>query len=447
MPPENEEDLDLDSQQMPVTLDPETKRLKRKVDELTALFEITRRLRAPFDLDELLDEILKICQDLLDAEACSIWLSSEDRRLLHFHIARGGKVDELRKVPPLGFGDGSVVGWVAANAETVLVQDVSRDPRFSDRIDRVTGFETRQILCTPLLAGEEVIGVCEILNKKENRPFSTRDRRLFEMMAEQAAVAIDHIRSLQKRRAEERMAMIGRMSSSIIHDLKNPMSAIKGFAQLIGNRSPEHRAYTDIIMNEIDRLVGMTRELLDFSKGVSQLQYEEISVGDYLRDVVSFLERDFHGSGIEIVLDLAYEGAAALDVWKLRRAIFNLASNARDAMEEASERHGHRFTISSSIAGGALCLDFADTGSGMDQATARRIFEPFYSTKKGTGTGLGTTIVKSIVEAHGGSVALDSVPGRGTRFTLRLPLRPAAAGGEGKAPSAPVRTSGGTGHG
>ena len=397
-------------------LDPETRRMQRRIDELTSLLAITKRLHEPFDLDQLLDEIVSICREAMRVEAGALLLADPEQRTLHFHSASGERSHRVKRLAPLRYGQG-IAGWVAENEEAAMIDDVTSDPRFRRDIDARVDFESRSILAVPIRGqNDELLGVIEVINKENGRSFDEIDRTYFLAMAEHAAAALVHVQREGERREEMRLATIGSMASSIIHDIKNPMASIKGFAELIANRSPESRRYTDIIVREIDRLVHMTRELLDFSKGVQRIDRESCVLEELLAEIVEFLERDFKGAGIEIALDLASNATVAIDRHKVQRAIFNIASNARDAMDG-----GGRFHILTRDDPDWIEIVLTDEGEGMSPETADRIFDPFYSTKSGKGTGLGLAIVAGVMKAHHGEVAVETSPGKGTTFTLRFP--------------------------
>ncbi len=396
--------------------DPETKRLERRLEQMTAVLEITRRLRRPFDPDELLDEIVAISRDTLAVEACSLLLAEPRERALRFHSASGGREDAVKSIGPIPYGMG-VAGWVAEHQEVAIVNDVRSDPRFGREIDRAVDFKTESILAVPLTDDEgNLLGVIEGLNKKDGQPFDEYDRALFEMLAGQAAAAIQHVRKEAERRRDVRLATIGTMASSIIHDIKNPMASIKGFAQLIANRSPENRRYAEIIVREIDRLVGMTQELLDFSKGAQEVQVAPVDLGAFVRDAVGFLERNLEAAGITVATSLGYEGEVRFDRNKVMRAILNIASNALDAMPS-----GGSFSLATEADDREIRIRLSDTGCGMTREVVARVFDPFYSTKDGRGTGLGLSIVAAAMEAHRGRVEVETEPGSGTTFTLAFP--------------------------
>ena len=161
------------------------------------LFEIAKSFSATFDLDDLLKKIGSAAERLTMSEASSILLVDDTGKNLVFRSATGEKVQVIKKqLIPLGQG---VAGWVAQNWKPMIVNDVSKDPRFSDSTDKVTGFVTRSILAVPMLLGGELIGVCEVLNKKSG-DFEALDESVLSSLANLAALSIVNTRAAQDHR-------------------------------------------------------------------------------------------------------------------------------------------------------------------------------------------------------------------------------------------------------
>ncbi|MFN2166476.1 MAG: two-component system sensor histidine kinase NtrB, partial [Anaerolineae bacterium] len=276
------------------------------------------------------------------------------------------------------------------------------------------------------------------------RLFGESDLALLLAMANLAAVAIqlarlyenlqarnhelrEALRELQETQDEliraERLSLVGRMAASIIHDLKNPMTTIKGYAAMLGRQDldPEIRQrFSEIITRSVDNFVEMTQEILDYSRGGGPLQPTDVEVGGFVHDLCIFIERDFENKGLALCQELEYTGVLAMDEAKMRRALYNIASNARDAMDA-----GGTLTIITRRVDDAwnqvveFCL--IDTGPGIPDEIRDTMFEPFVTYGKPTGTGLGLAIAKKAVEDHGGTIAVESSSGRGATFTIRVP--------------------------
>jgi signal transduction histidine kinase len=130
-----------------------------------------------------------------------------------------------------------------------------------------------------------------------------------------------------------------------------------------------------------------------------------------------FVERDLERGRVRLIRDLRFKGQVRMDQERMRRAFHNIVDNARDAMPE-----GGTLRVASGERAGRLCVEFSDTGVGMAEEVRRRVGEPFFTSGKRLGTGLGMAMVKRIVDEHAGSVEIESAPGKGTTVRLLLPL-------------------------
>ncbi len=163
---------------------------KRKIERLEHLIEITKFVNSTLNLDALLDRMLKISTDVLNAEAGSILLLDEEKDELVFAAATGEKSDKIKEIRvPVGEG---VVGWVAREDKPVLIADAQNDPRFFKKADQKTKFKTKTIVAVPLKTKDKLIGVVEVLNKKDDTLFNEEDMNLLEALSNQAAVAIEN---------------------------------------------------------------------------------------------------------------------------------------------------------------------------------------------------------------------------------------------------------------
>ena len=165
---------------------------ERKVVELDNLLKATEAIASAMQLDPLLDTIMELGVKVMDAEGCSVLLVDEKKKKLQFVAASGAKKEEVKKLS-LDMGEGAA-GWVAQNDQSLLIEDVSQDTRFSKKVDKTLGQETKSLICVPLKVKERTIGVMEVINKKGNRTFNQSDMVLFKPLSAQAAVAIERAR-------------------------------------------------------------------------------------------------------------------------------------------------------------------------------------------------------------------------------------------------------------
>ena len=232
---------------------------------------------------------------------------------------------------------------------------------------------------------------------------------------------------LEKAQAErlrtERLSTLGKFSSLILHDIRNPLSILKGQLQLMeiqADEAPEKaRARIKASLAEVARLERLASEFLDYSRGEIRLDMAIARPSSLLFRIEEGLRDRLAERGIACELDAAYDEPVILDEERVARALHNVADNARKAMAAK----GGVLRMGSRREGDLLVFEVADSGEGMSPEVLSRVFEPFYSSSGQGGTGLGMLIVKNIVEAHGGSVSLQSAPGEGTRVSLSFPLR------------------------
>jgi signal transduction histidine kinase/CheY-like chemotaxis protein len=244
---------------------------------------------------------------------------------------------------------------------------------------------------------------------------------LLSILAGQAATTLHNIQLVDERLGSERLSTIGRMISTIVHDFRNPMMAVRGYAEMIAVGalpSDGTSKAARLIVEETDRLNGMIDEILEFTRGgASVLKRQEVGVEELTAKLKRLIDPDLEARGIRFALDLGYRGTVSVDVDRLLRAMLNIASNALDAMDP-----GGTLAVRSRGTNGHIEIEVADTGHGIPEELQARIYEPFFTHGKPRGIGLGMSITRKIVEEHGGRIRLASRVGTGTSFTLCLPV-------------------------
>jgi len=218
----------------------------------------------------------------------------------------------------------------------------------------------------------------------------------------------------------DRLSTLGKFSSLILHDIRNPISILRSLGEMIllntADQAKVERNAGKIIC-EADRLNQIASELLDYSRGEIRLNMTVVNLREFFARLLDAIEERFRSRGIETQVDVDFPDALIMDEQRMFRVFLNLADNARKAM-----LHGGRFSIKAFREDRTLKVEVSDTGVGMDAEVQKRIFEPFYSHASQGGTGLGMSIVKSVIEAHHGTLHVSSQPGAGTTFRIGLPI-------------------------
>jgi signal transduction histidine kinase len=397
--------------------------LERRTRELNALYEVEKELSAALDLDDLLSRILAQAITVLGGGAGSIALVEPDGSL-RFRTVQGPAAPRLiERTLPHGTG---LLGWSIRHRTPLVIDDPSQDPRHANDVASEIGVVPQHLLVAPLIEGEDVVGGIEIIDQRRaardgDGPWNNDDLKLLVLIAAQAAGAISLARRRSEQSNRDRLASIGRMLAGMLHDLKTPMTIISGYAQLMAGMddATQRDDSVKLIQRQFDLMAGMTREVLAFARGDTDLVIRKVYLHRFAEELAMQLGVAVLGRGIELQVDARYDGAARFDEQKLLRVFHNLASNAIEAMPDG----GHlRVVIDRD--GDDLVWTVQDTGQGIPEQVRGRLFELFATGRKG-GTGLGLAIVKRIIDDHHGTIRPESGPS-GTTFVIRMPLsRPA----------------------
>jgi two-component system sensor histidine kinase HydH len=218
----------------------------------------------------------------------------------------------------------------------------------------------------------------------------------------------------------QRLASVGRLAAGVAHEVRNPLSSIKGFATYFKERyreKPEDQQIAGIMIQEIDRLNRVIGQLLDFARPI-KVAAKTVAVPQLVADSLKLVEARAKEKAIGIETTIVPQLlTVCLDPDRIKQVLLNLYLNALDAMEA-----GGRLSVSAAAEDHDRWIVFrvSDTGHGISKENQSQIFDPYYTTKS-TGTGLGLAIAHNIVDAHGGRIEVVSTAGEGTTVTVRIP--------------------------
>jgi two-component system sensor histidine kinase HydH len=233
---------------------------------------------------------------------------------------------------------------------------------------------------------------------------------------------LGEIRQLQEEiRRTEKLAALGGLAAGVAHEIRNPLSSIKGLASYFGSKFPkgsEAREAARVMTGEVDRLNRVISELLDFARP-SELTRQPTDISVLLSHSLKLIEQDAVAKSITIVQDFRIDSTCqpVIDADRFSQCLLNLYLNAIQAMPDGGQMQVSAWTMGDD----AIHVSISDTGDGIPEDQQHQIFNPYYTTKS-KGTGLGLAVVHKIVASHGGSINLQSKPGEGTRFHIVLPL-------------------------
>ncbi|UCD88908.1 MAG: PAS domain-containing protein [Desulfobacterales bacterium] len=232
---------------------------------------------------------------------------------------------------------------------------------------------------------------------------------------------LSEVRSLRKEIARsQRLASVGRLAAGVSHEIRNPLSSIKGFATYFKERYhdvPENQQISNLMIQEVDRLNRVVSQLHEFARPIT-ISKKTIHVRSFIEDSLKLIERQAIEKGIQIETSLAVAiDTVSFDPDRLNQVLLNLYLNAIESMED-----GGKLTVllTWNEEKHLIEIRLSDTGTGISEDDLAHVFDPYFTTKA-SGTGLGLAIVHNIIEAHDGEIRIESVMGEGTTITMLLP--------------------------
>ncbi|MCS7264223.1 MAG: GAF domain-containing sensor histidine kinase [Armatimonadetes bacterium] len=416
----------------------------------SALYSATKEGLTHTRLDDLLQDVLHIALDVVSADAGTLYLYNPDKDTLVFRYVVGEKANELMGLEiPANKG---IAGEVFQTSQPKITEDVTREKVHFKDVDQKTGYQTRNMVTVPLMDIEgKPIGVIQALNKRDGN-FDEFDMETLTIVATLAGTAIETVRIQEERR----LAIIARLLGNISHDIKNMLTPILTTAQTLDvfyqsckerlqelqpsisdeawQKVSEALAEFDEFFAEAIQMIEegssqiqeRVRELSDAVKGVvAEPNFEPTEITEVAGKVLKALKPLAQKQGVELRLEPIGEiPKVLLDPKRMYNALYNLVNNA---IPETPP--GGSVTVRVYVNpegqfpdGNYLGIEVADTGKGIPEEVRKLLFtEKAISTKPG-GTGLGTRIVKNVIDAHKGKIWVESELGKGSTFFIRLPL-------------------------
>jgi two-component system sensor histidine kinase HydH len=402
---------------------------------LSALLKSSGLINSSLQISDVLDSAMKVAEEFMEAEASSVLELDEETGDVIFTLARGKKGGFVQK-KRLRHGEG-IAGSVIQNGKPMIVEDVEKERRFSDRFDKETGFRTRSLVCVPLTIREKTVGALQVINKKNGGTFTEEDLDLLTALAQQIAIALDNAKlyqrleenfkltteelkaTQQKLIRSERLAALANLVQGVAHEVRNPIMSIGGFAARmkvgLGKKHKFHR-YLDIILQETSKLEKLVRDVKELAE-MHTAYLQPANMNKLLSTFIENFSPALSQKSIHFETDIE-EGLPPVTVDKAQilRALKNIVQNSLEAMPS-----GGTLKLKAGQADSHIQIVIEDSGIGIDEDEFDSIMDPFV-TSKTAGAGLGLTMVYQIVMNHRGEIDIKSRGGRGTKVTLDLPL-------------------------
>lgn len=397
--------------------------------EFERLVQATLRVNSTEDLESMCRHILEGGRQVLRSEAASLMLVDEANTTLKWFSALGEAGDVLDN-QDLSLDEG-VAGWVARVGESVLIPDTSADPRFCDRIDALSGFVTRSLVCVPMVAQGRILGVLQFLNHPDGHPYTDDDVRKAQAFASLSAVALQNHHLIRLAEEVGNVREIGRFKNDMVslmtEELRNPLTAIRGFSEVLVDDDADLavlRGFAARIAGEVrrvERMIDGFVELARIESGQTPVREDDVVLQGLLDAAQARWTGRAEHHPLRLVGPDDPTASVLADRERAAQIIDHLLSNA-----VAASPQGGPITVKAVRRGATWRVSVTDRGVGIAPENQARLFHPFYRVPPpahphAPSAGLGLSLVRALTQRMGGKVGVDSDPERGTTFWFTLP--------------------------
>jgi two-component system NtrC family sensor kinase len=394
--------------------------IRSSVDELVAMQRLSNTISTALEPEFIVSTLIELTRQVIPVIESNIFLfEGTTNRVLPLSSKGSPRLQEEAQQQI----EAGIVDWVITEKKTVVIPDLEYT---------TAGTSSRNFVIVPLLVRGQGIGIYMIHTVKSQPEFSNQDLQLLSVLANQAAAGVENWRTYkQLARANEevkasqaqivqaaKMAAIGELAAGVAHEIKNPLQVLLLHLELVEKGRPVAN-WTEMFSKQVKRLADITRRLMDFARNASEeVRIEPVQLKKVIEETTAMVHHDFVGSGITFAVTLPDDlPPVAGNANYLQQVFLNLLLNARDAMPQ-----GGTITINTALTGYHIIIRFSDTGVGIEKGVLDKIFRPFFTTKGEKGTGLGLAVCHKIIAQHKGEIRVESEPGKGTTFTIFLPV-------------------------
>ncbi|HET6430240.1 MAG TPA: ATP-binding protein [Phycisphaerae bacterium] len=391
------------------------------IGTLRVIYDFANEVSSLLDLRQLAERVMNLTFDLVPAERGFVLLFGPEGELIpmasRYHDEGGGDGKPL----PISR---TIINEVVTRQVGIHSYNAMHDKRFSAG-ESVHDYGIRSAICVPIKGREKVLGVIHVDASEGQDPYSTEQLRLLTAIGSQTGLAVENVQLYQSAVKSERLAAVGETVAALSHHIKNILQALGGGADVVeralleGNVDRAGSTWP-IIRRNIDRINIVILNMLAYSKPRRQV-LESVNVNHVLNECVELATPLADENGIALITDLNDLPPVPADAGGLHQAFLNLLTNALDAVrpQEGAVTIASDFDPLTRV----ITVRVSDNGAGIPPEELDRIFELFHTTKGARGTGLGLAVTRKVVREHNGTITVDSAPGRGTTFTVRLPSR------------------------
>ena len=383
---------------------------------LLVLYQAAQLLGSVFDLDELLKQTLALVVDALKVHRGFILTRPDDQKEPDVRATLSD--DDTSTGPPVS---SCIIDHVFCHKNAILTLNAQEDPRFANA-DSVVEHGIHAAMCAPLQGRSSFVGVIYVDAGTESAFFSDDELELLTAIGRIVGVAVENAQLHQEKVASERLAAIGQATAGVGHCVKNVLAGAKGGGEFmdmgIDDENWQHvKKGRALLRRSVDRIEDLVLNLLTFSRD-HPMEFTKSDLNSLVDEVLSVVRSRADKANVTLEFGKGRMTPAYVDSREMYRVLLNLITNAIDACE----RTGGKVSISTQQDESGCYIEVRDTGIGIPYTIRDKMFQAFVSSKGSRGTGLGLACSQKIVHAHQGEITFDSTLGKGSTFTVFLPM-------------------------
>ena len=425
---------------------PKIKDALRQIEQLNirhaALNEISKIISSSLNLDEMLSSTIDIILDLPKVESVCIYLLNDGGKILNLATHKGLSANVINNPIMRSRKPGNgLLGRTLLDGEPKVVENMLQS--IGPDVDPLIKEGFQSTVYMPLTTKGASIGVMCVSSLNPNA-FSSEFVEFLTAIGNHIGVAVDNANMHKNMKAAyqdlkevqeqivwtEKLASLGKLAATIAHEINNPLAGVLNYIRLIIKQLSRNRfshekledisRYLKIMESETARCSEIVKDLLAFSRR-TKITMESHRIEDIIEKTLNLISHELEMKNLQLIKNIAPNlPKVKCDFKQIQQVLLNLMYNASEAMPS-----GGTLTITANSANGAKALlevAISDTGYGISEKDMENIFEPFFTTKEeGKGVGLGLSVVYGIIARHNGTLAVESEPGKGSTFTIRLP--------------------------
>lgn len=396
------------------TLEIKTEKQFMTADQFEMIVKALQLVNANVKQDDVLKNIVDVAINLTNADRGTLYLVDSEKGEIWSKVLVAHEIEEIR----LKIGEG-LAGYCAQTGEILNINDVKIDNRFDGSFDKVTGYNTKNMLVYPIKDKQEkIVGVLQLLNSLKGQ-FTDQEKMFLNAISLNVAFALENAALVEQLVKTERNKSLGKMGNFIAYDLKKPILVSKRYAEHLHKKELpiDVKQVVNLMLEQLNQVANQVVAAADYTEGTTILRRQPISLNDTLQEFAIEIHNFVRAKNCKVEYGLGEDVNVYIDKKEFYQSYFNIIKNACEALPE-----GGNIFVTTEKNDERIEINFEDHGIGISGIDLKHVFEPLWTKNKINNSGLGLSISQKIIEDHEGSITIKSEKNVGTNVIISLPI-------------------------